>query len=125
MPTTAISHGQRQLICLARAALRRSTILVLDEPTAAVDVETDAMMQRIIRSRFASHTIITVAHRLDTIMDFDRIAVIDAGRLAEWGTPKQLVDEEDGDYSSAMETRPSAESQAGTVVVDEQQNTWI
>ncbi|PYH55612.1 P-loop containing nucleoside triphosphate hydrolase protein [Aspergillus niger CBS 101883] len=160
MPTTAISHGQRQLICLARAALRRSTILVLDEPTAAVDVETDAMMQRIIRSRFASHTIITVAHRLDTIMDFDRIAVIDAGRLAEWGTPKQLVtgdtlfrrlyrdmhgeededeacpayedhydhnevDEEDGDYSSAMETSPSAESQAGTVVVDEQQNTWI
>ncbi|PYI08342.1 P-loop containing nucleoside triphosphate hydrolase protein [Aspergillus sclerotiicarbonarius CBS 121057] len=91
MPTSAISHGQRQLVCLARAALRRSTILVLDEPTAAVDVETDALMQRIIRTRFATHTIVTVAHRLDTIMDFDRIAVIDAGRVAEWGTPTALV----------------------------------
>ncbi|KAK2608926.1 hypothetical protein QQS21_002502 [Conoideocrella luteorostrata] len=92
MQANVVSHGQRQLVCLARASMRQSTILVLDESTAAVDVETDAMMQRIIRERFQKHTIIAVAHRLDTIMDFDRIAVIDAGRLAEWDEPAKLRD---------------------------------
>jgi ABC-type multidrug transport system fused ATPase/permease subunit len=89
----AVSHGQRQLVCLARAVVRsgRSRVLVLDEATAAVDVETDAMVQRIVRERFAGQTVVAVAHRLEGIMDFDRVAVVEGGRVVEWGVPEELV----------------------------------
>ena len=86
-----LSHGQGQLLCLARAMLRKSCILVLDEATASVDVQTDSLMQRLIRSEFSTHTIIAVAHRLDTIIDFDAVAVMDRGRLLEYGAPKTLL----------------------------------
>ena len=86
-----LSHGQGQLLCLARAMLRKGCILVLDEATASVDVQTDDLMQRLIRSEFTRHTIVAVAHRLDTIIDFDAVAVMDRGSIIEYGSPKALL----------------------------------
>jgi ATP-binding cassette subfamily C (CFTR/MRP) protein 1 len=87
-----LSSGQRQLVSLARALLAPSNILVLDEATAAVDVETDAMLQTTLRSSiFKNKTIITIAHRINTILDSDRIIVLDKGRVAEFESPAELV----------------------------------
>ena len=85
------SHGQRQLFCLARATLRKSKIVVLDEVTSSVDAKSDALMQEVIRTEFAECTIIAVAHRLDTILDFDRIALLSNGELKELDSPRALL----------------------------------
>ncbi|KAJ7025345.1 multidrug resistance-associated ABC transporter [Mycena alexandri] len=90
------SQGQRQLIALARALLRRSAIVILDEATSSVDFETDAKIQTTIREEFTGSLLITVAHRLRTIMDYDRIVVLDQGKVAEVGTPLRLMDKENG-----------------------------
>jgi len=86
-----LSVGQRQLVCLARALLRKSKILVLDEATAAVDLETDELIQKTIRDEFADHTVFTIAHRLNTIMDYDRVLVLDSGAIVELDSPANLL----------------------------------
>ncbi|CAI0414765.1 unnamed protein product [Linum tenue] len=88
------SMGQRQLFCLGRALLKRSKILVLDEATASIDNTTDAILQRIIRTEFAECTVITVAHRIPTVMDSTRILAIADGKLAEYDEPGNLMKEE-------------------------------
>ncbi|RVW54609.1 ABC transporter C family member 4 [Vitis vinifera] len=86
------SVGQRQLLCLGRVMLKRSRILFLDEATASVDSQTDAVIQRIIREDFANCTIISIAHRIPTVMDCDRVLVIDAGRAKEFDKPSRLLE---------------------------------
>ena len=83
--------GQKQLLCLARALIRRNRILVLDEATSNVDMETDAFIQRAIREKFADTTVITIAHRLNTIADYDFVVVMENGRVAEAGHPFELI----------------------------------
>ncbi|OBT64235.1 hypothetical protein VE03_06829 [Pseudogymnoascus sp. 23342-1-I1] len=88
-----LSQGQRQLLCLARAIVARPKILVLDEATSAVDMGTDALIQRSIREEFADTTLVVIAHRLSTIADFDRILVMDKGVGVEFGGPKELMEQ--------------------------------
>ncbi|OTA77722.1 hypothetical protein M434DRAFT_382711 [Hypoxylon sp. CO27-5] len=85
------SSGQRQILGLARAMCRRSKVVILDEATASVDHETDVRMQQLIRSEFAGSTIITIAHRLRTIIDYDQVIVMDDGKVLETGSPVELM----------------------------------
>ncbi|KAK8101300.1 hypothetical protein PG999_011674 [Apiospora kogelbergensis] len=91
-----LSQGQRQLLCLARAIVSRPKVMVLDEATSAVDMTTDALIQRSIREEFGDSTLIVIAHRLSTIADFDRILVLSDGVVAEFGTPKELWEADEG-----------------------------
>ncbi|CAL8332500.1 unnamed protein product [Merluccius merluccius] len=86
-----LSLGQRQLVCLARALLRKTKILVLDEATAAVDLETDTLIQSTIRTQFEDCTVLTIAHRLNTIMDYTRVIVMDKGLISETDSPANLI----------------------------------
>uniref|UniRef100_A0A8C6A6W9 Multidrug resistance-associated protein 1 n=1 Tax=Marmota marmota marmota TaxID=9994 RepID=A0A8C6A6W9_MARMA len=98
-----LSVGQRQLVCLARALLRKTKILVLDEATAAVDLETDDLIQSTIRTQFDNCTVLTIAHRLNTIMDYTRVIVLDRGEVRECGTPSDLLQQRGLFYSMARD----------------------
>jgi ABC-type multidrug transport system fused ATPase/permease subunit len=87
------SPGQKQLFCLARALLRKGRIIVMDEVSSSIDISTDKVIQEVIRKEFEGATIISIAHRLDSIIDFDRIAVLSDGRLVEFDTPQALLSE--------------------------------
>ncbi|XP_034484923.1 probable multidrug resistance-associated protein lethal(2)03659 [Drosophila innubila] len=106
---TNFSVGQRQLVCLARAILRENRILVMDEATANVDPQTDALIQATIRNKFRECTVLTIAHRLNTIMDSDKVLVMDAGQLVEFGSPYELLTECESKifHSMVMETGKS------------------
>ncbi|KAJ3014895.1 hypothetical protein HKX48_004894 [Thoreauomyces humboldtii] len=94
------SQGQRQLLCLARALLGQNRIIILDECTAAVDVETDARIQHTIRTEFRGSTLLCVAHRLRTVSDYDKILVLSHGEVAEFGSPTELLGKTDGPFRS-------------------------
>ncbi|CAK4658182.1 unnamed protein product, partial [Aphanomyces euteiches] len=93
-----LSVSERQMLCLARALLVQSKIVVLDEATAAMDHETDVQLQRVITTEFADSTVLTIAHRLHTVVHSDRIMVMDGGRVVEMDTPSALLAKEDGAF---------------------------
>lgn len=105
------SVGQTQLLSLARALLRRSKILVLDEATAAVDVRTDALIQKTIREKFRSCTMLTVAHRLNTIIDCNRILVLNAGQVVECDAPGNLLLDEKSTFSQMVQSTGCSNAQ--------------
>jgi len=98
-----LSVGERQLLCLARALLRQNKILMIDEATANVDTETDVLIQRTLREKFKDCTVLTIAHRLNTIMDSDRVMVIESGRIVEFDEPIELLQNGSGYFRKLVD----------------------
>lgn len=110
-----LSQGQRQLLCLARAIVARPKVMVLDEATSAVDMTTDALIQRSIREEFTDATLVVIAHRLSTIADFDRILVLSDGKVAEYGSPRELWEKEGGVFRGMCEESGEKDKLRGVV----------
>ena len=106
----SVSQGQRQLICIARAILSKAKILVLDEATASLDAQTDLLIQETIKKNFADLTMLTIAHRLNTIIECDRVLVMDAGKIVEFDEPIKLLDNKDGIFRSLVDQTGPASS---------------
>ncbi|XP_047209979.1 ATP-binding cassette sub-family C member 5 isoform X3 [Girardinichthys multiradiatus] len=104
------SVGERQLLCVARALLRNSKILILDEATAAIDTETDRLIQETIRSAFGSCTTLIVAHRLNTVMSCSRVMVLDNGQILEFDSPAALLANENSRFRAMIEASESSQS---------------
>ena len=99
-----LSVGQRQLVCLCRAILRKAKVLVLDEATASVDSKTDEMIQKLLRTDdFKDTTVLVIAHRINTISDCDSVLVLDQGKVLEYGDPRELVKIEGGAFAKLVE----------------------
>ncbi|XP_040992853.1 putative ABC transporter C family member 15 [Juglans microcarpa x Juglans regia] len=100
------SVGQRQLFCLGRALLKKSSILVLDEATASVDSATDGVIQKIISKEFKDRTVVTIAHRIHTVIDSDHVLVLSEGRIAEFDTPGKLLKRSESFFSKLIRSTP-------------------
>ncbi|KAI8802479.1 P-loop containing nucleoside triphosphate hydrolase protein [Cladochytrium replicatum] len=106
-----LSVGQRQLMCLARAILTKAKIIVMDEVTASVDHVSDAFIQRSLREDFADATVLTIAHRLNTIIDYDKVLVMDHGKVVEFDRPAELLEIKGGAFAALVdETGPVSSS---------------
>lgn len=103
-----LSAGQRQLLCLARAIIKKNKILVLDEATANVDPTTDELIQKTIRLKFKDCTVLTIAHRLNTIMDSDKVLVMEGGEAVEYDHPYNLLQKNDGYFTSMVQQTGNA-----------------
>lgn len=88
---SSLSIGQQQLVGVARAMLKKTNLLVLDEATSSVDSATESQIMQIVKDEFQHCTVIAVAHRLKTLKDFDRVVVLDSGRIVEIGSPGELL----------------------------------
>lgn len=106
--SSSFSQGQMQLLCIARSLLRKPKILVMDEATASIDNETDTAIQLMIRENFKDATVLTIAHRLNTIMDSDRVLVMNDGRVAEFDTPENLLKMENGLFKAMIDKSRAA-----------------
>ena len=113
------SVGQRQLICLARAILRENKVLIMDEATANVDPETDAVVQQTVRRQFEDCTVLTIAHRLNTVIDADRILVLAAGQVEAYGEPHALLEDKDSVLSKFVDQTGDESSQSLRVVASQ------
>lgn len=105
-----LSCGQKQLLCLGRALLRKSKIICIDEATASVDHETDKLLQLTIRKEFSTSTVLTIAHRIETILDSDRVLVMSAGNVAEFAPPVELLSDEESIFSKLVKENSSKHS---------------
>ena len=113
------SLGQRQLLCMARALLPHNRVLLLDEATANVDKRTDALIQATVREEFSDATVLMVAHRLDTVIDCDRVMVMDAGTLSQYGAPGELLADPDGLFARFVaETGPARAAELKRLAAD-------
>ena len=97
-----MSLGERQLMCMGRAILRNSKILVLDEATAAIDMATDEVIQQALRDKCNGRTILTIAHRLNTILDYDKVCVLGDGRVLEYDSPQSLTADASSHFASMV-----------------------
>jgi len=97
------SLGQRQLICMARAIVRKNKVLVMDEATASIDEMTDRLLQKMIKEEFKNTTVITIAHRINTIIQYDKILAMKDGKVAEFDTPLNLMNKPDGLFASMID----------------------
>ncbi|KAJ7610244.1 P-loop containing nucleoside triphosphate hydrolase protein [Mycena polygramma] len=111
--SSRFSRGQKQLLALARALLRQRNVVCLDEATSSIDVETDQAIQQTLRSSFGSATIITIAHRISTIRDYDRVLVLDNGHVIENGSPKDLLDIPGGVFRRLLHGEETESGAAG------------
>lgn len=96
------SVGEKQLLCLARALLKKNKILMLDEATASIDIETDLLIQATIKEMFQECTVITIAHRLNSIWSSDKVIVMDSGEIVEFDTPTNLLSQEGSVFYSMI-----------------------
>ena len=105
-----LSQGQRQLMCLGRSLLKSPKVILLDEATASIDYKSDAMIQQTIRQEFSNSTILTIAHRLRSIVDYDKILVMDAGRVVEYDNPYVLISKKNSLFYSMCENSGELDS---------------
>ena len=104
----SLSVGEKQLLCICRAFLKKSRIVLIDEATANIDTKNDKKIQEVIASKFASSTVLTIAHRLTTLKNSDKILVLGKGEVLEWGKPEELLKREDGIYREMWEKNDSS-----------------
>ena len=106
-----LSHGQRQLFCFARSTLQQGNMLVLDEASSQSDPTTEERIQGAIRERFKHHTILCIAHKLNTILDFDTVIVMDTGSVAESGSPRALLEDPNSLFSALWQAQKNQTGQ--------------